>query len=133
MLGAGVVWTPAASAQAPSWPVGRYTLLTVNGQSLPADLPRVDIHHKVRVTGGTLILNSDGTYLCETRAETSYLGLVEQRADTVRSAFATIGGTAVTLTVSAVETDTVATAGQRITWTHETRLSLGPNVYLYSK
>jgi hypothetical protein len=128
-----VVWTPAAGAQAPSWPVGRYTLLTVNGQPLHADMPRVDINHKVRVTSGTLILNPDGTYICETRAETSYLGLVEQRADTVRNVFDTIGGTAVTLTVSAIETDTVATTGQRVTWTRETRLSLGPNVYLYSK
>jgi hypothetical protein len=133
MVGAGVVWTPVARAQGHGWVAGRYALRSVNGHALPVDVPRTDAHHKVRVTGGTLILNADGTYICETLAETSYLGLVEQRADTTRSIFDTIGGTAVTLMVSSTETDTVATTGQRITWTHVTQLSPGLNVYVYGR
>jgi hypothetical protein len=133
MVGAGVVWTPVARAQGQGWAAGRYALRSVNGQALPADMPGTDARHKVRVTGGTLILHADGTYVCETLVEISYLGLVQQRADTAHSIFDTIGGTAVTLMVSSTETDTVATTGQQIAWTRVTQLSPGANVYLYSK
>lgn len=128
-----MVWAPAARAQGQGWAVGRYALRSVNGHALPADVLGTDARHKVRVTGGALILNADGTYLCETLAETSYLGLVQQRADTASSTFDTIGGTTVTFTLTTTVTDTVATTGQRITWTRVTPLSPGPNVYLYSK
>jgi hypothetical protein len=133
MVGAGMVWTPVARAQGQGWAAGRYALRSVNGHALPVDMPGPDARHKVRITGGTLILNADGTYVCETLAETSYLGLVQQRADTTRSIFDTVGGTAVTLMVTSTETDTVATTGQRITWTRVTQLSPGANAYLYSK
>jgi hypothetical protein len=134
LVGAGAVWTPVAGAQGgQGWAAGRYALRSVNGQALPADLPGPDTRHKVRVTSGTLILHADGSYVCETRVETSYLGLVQQRADTVSNIFDTIGGTAVTLMVSTTETDTVATSGQRIAWTRVTQLSPGANTYLYSR
>lgn len=114
-------------------PAGRYALRSVNGQALPASLTPDDSHHKIRVTAGVLVLNNDNSYICETRAETSYMGLVEQQADTLRGTYDTIGGSFITLYVNALHTDTVATTGAQIEWTHATRGSAGTSRYIYGK
>lgn len=142
LLSATVLWAPAAGGQgqpqppvvgqAPSWAVGRYALRSVNGQPLPADIP-IDPRHKVRVTGGTLLLKADGTYVSETVMATSFLGLQQQQSDSAKGVFDTIGGTRITLVVNNTETDTVATTGQQISWTRILAVAQAPYVFVYSK
>ena len=57
--------------------LGRYVLRSVDGVNLPAPIPGEDPRHKLRVMDGVLVLNSDGTYVCQTIVQTSFMGMVE--------------------------------------------------------
>ena len=112
---------------------GRYALRSVNGQLLPVAILVEELHHNTRVTGGVLILNGDNTYICETRLESSYMGLMQPQSDTIRGSWDVIGGSFVTLFVRATHTDTVATSGTQIVWSHATSRNAGLNRYTYSR
>ncbi len=79
--------------------LGRYVLRSVNGVNLPAPIPGEDPRHKISVMDGVLVLNSDGTYLCQTIVQTSFMGMVETEADTIRSQYAPIAGSAIVFRV----------------------------------
>ena len=76
-------WQPRRSARRAASSVAMCCVQWMDG-NLPAPIPGEDPHHKLQVMDGVLTLNSDGTYLCQTIVQTSYLGLVETEADTSR-------------------------------------------------
>ena len=113
--------------------LGRYVLRSVGGVNLPAPVLGEDAHHKIQIMDGVLILNSDGTYICQTIAQTTYMGLVQLEADTLHGRYATIGGGAITFGVPPKEVDTVATTGNQITWLHPTRRVIGIATFVYGR
>jgi hypothetical protein len=113
--------------------LGRYVLRSVDGVNLPAPIPGEDPRHKLRVMDGVLVLNSDGTYICQTIVQTSFMGMVETEADTIRSQYAPIAGSAITFRIPPKEIDTVATSGAQILWSHPVRRGIGGAKFLYSK
>jgi hypothetical protein len=127
---------PTASGR---WPhrqggiLGRYVLRSVGGINLPAPVQGEDARHKIQIMDGVLILNSDGTYICQTIAQTTYMGLVRLEADTLHGRYATIGGAAITFGVPPKEVDTVATTGGQIAWTHPTRQGIGIAKFVYTR
>jgi hypothetical protein len=113
--------------------LGRYVLRSVDGVNLPAPIPGEDPRHKISVMDGVLVLNSDGTYICQTIVQTSFMGMVETEADTIRSQYAPIAGSAIVFRVPPKEMDTVATSGAQILWSHPVRRGIGGAKFLYSK
>jgi hypothetical protein len=113
--------------------LGRYVLRSVDGVSLPAPILGEDARHKIQVMDGVLVLNSDGTYICQTIVQTSYMGLVQTEADTIRSQYSAIAGSAIAFRIPPKEVDTVATTGAQIMWTHPVRKGLASAKFLYSK
>jgi hypothetical protein len=113
--------------------LGRYVLRSVDGVSLPAPILGEDPRHKIQVMDGVLILNSDGTYICQTIVQTSYMGLVQTEADTIRSQYTAIAGTAISFRIPPKEVDTVATTGAQIAWSHPVRKGIASAKFLYSK
>ena len=89
-------------------------LRSVDGVNLPAPIPGEDARHKISVMDGVLVLNSDGTYICQTIVQTSFMGMVQTEADTIRSQYAPIAGSAIVFRVPPKEMDTVATSGAQI-------------------
>ena len=113
--------------------IGRYVLRSVDDGNLPAPIPGEDPHHKLQVMDGVLTLNSDGTYVCQTIVQTTYLGLVETEADTIKGQFAPVAGAAIAFRIPPKEIDTVATTGAQITWTHPVRRGVRAAKFVYSK
>jgi hypothetical protein len=113
--------------------LGRYVLRSVDGVNLPAPIPGEDPRHKLSVMDGVLVLNSDGTYICQTIVKTSFMGMVETEADTIRSQYTPLAGTAIVFRVPPKELDTVATSGAQILWTHPVRRGIGGAKFLYTK
>ena len=113
--------------------LGRYVLRSVDGVNLPAPIPGEDPRHKLRVMDGVLVLNSDGTYICQTIVQTSFMGMVETEADTIRSQYAPLAGSAIIFRIPPKEMDTVATSGSQILWSHPIRRGIGGAKFLYSK
>jgi hypothetical protein len=113
--------------------LGRYVLRSVDGVNLPAPIVGEDPRHKLRVMDGVLVLNSDGTYLCQTIVQTSFMGMVETEADTVKSQYAPLAGSAITFRIPPKEIDTVATNGASILWSHPVRKGIASAKFLYSK
>jgi hypothetical protein len=113
--------------------LGRYVLRSVDGVNLPAPILGEDPRHKIQVMDGVLVLNSDGTYICQTIVQTSFMGLVQTEADTMHSTYAAIAGAAIAFRIPPKEVDTVATTGAQITWTHPVRKGIAGAKFLYSK
>jgi hypothetical protein len=113
--------------------LGRYVLRSVDGGNLPALIPSDDRHRKLQVIDGVLTINSDGTYLCQTIVQTTYMGLVETEADTVKGQYAPFAGASIVFRVPPKEIDTVTTTGSQITWTHPVRKGIGAAKFVYSK
>jgi len=113
--------------------LGRYVLRSVGGANLPAPVAGEDPHHKVLVMDGVLLLNSDGSYICQTIVQTTYMGLVQLEADTIHGPYSTIGGGAITFGVPPKEVDTVPSTGGQITWTHPTRRGIGIAQFIYTR
>jgi hypothetical protein len=113
--------------------LGRYVLRSVDGVNLPAPIPGEDPRHKLSVMDGVLVLNSDGTYLCQTIVKTSFMGMVETEADTIRSQYTPLAGSAIVFRVPPKEIDTVATSGAQILWSHPVRRGIGGAKFLYTK
>jgi hypothetical protein len=113
--------------------LGRYVLRSVDGVSLPAPILGEDPRHKIQVMDGVLVLNSDGTYICQTIVQTSYMGLVQTEADTIRSQYSPIAGSAIAFRIPPKEVDTVATTGAQIAWSHPVRKGIASAKFLYSK
>jgi hypothetical protein len=113
--------------------LGRYVLRSVDGVNLPAPIPGEDPRHKLRVMDGVLVLNSDGTYICQTIVQTSFMGMVETEADTIRSQYTPLAGSAIVFRVPPKEIDTVATSGAQILWSHPVRRGIGGAKFLYTK
>jgi hypothetical protein len=113
--------------------IGRYVLRSVDDGNLPAPIPGEDPHHKLQVTDGVLTLNSDGTYVCQTIIQTTYLGLVETQADTIKGQYAPVAGAAIAFRIPPKEIDTVATTGAQIVWTHPVRRGVRAAKFVYSK
>jgi hypothetical protein len=113
--------------------LGRYVLRSVDGGNLPAVIPGEDPHHKLQVMDGVLTLNSDGTYICQTIVQTSYLGLVEVEADTLKGQYAPLAGAWIAFRIPPKEIDTVATTGAQITWSHPVRRGIAGAKFVYSK
>jgi hypothetical protein len=113
--------------------IGRYVLRSVDDSSLPAPIPSEEPRHKLQVMDGVLTLNSDGTYLCQTILKTSYLGLVETEADTLKGQYTPVAGSAIAFRIPPKEIDTVATTGAQITWTHPVRKGIRSAKFVYSK
>jgi hypothetical protein len=113
--------------------IGRYVLRSVDGVNLPAPVTGEDARHKIQVMDGVLILSSNGTYVCQTIAQTTYMGLVQLEADSLHGQYAVIGGGAITFGIPPKEVDTVATTGDQIAWTHPTRRGIGVAKFVYSK
>jgi hypothetical protein len=113
--------------------LGRYVLRSVDGVSLPAPILGEDPRHKIQVMDGVLTLNSDGTYVCQTIVQTSYMGLVQTEADTLHSQYTAIAGSAIAFRIPPIEVDTVATTGAQIAWSHPVRKGIASAKFLYSK
>jgi|GEM_PF-4957304 hypothetical protein len=113
--------------------LGRYVLRSVDGGNLPAPIPGEDPRHKLQVMDGVLTLNSDGTYICQTIVQTSYLGLVQTEADTLKGQYAPLAGASIAFRIPPKEIDTVATTGAQITWMHPVRKGIRSAQFVYSK
>jgi hypothetical protein len=113
--------------------LGRYVLRSVDGVNLPAPIPGEDPRHKVSVMDGVLVLNSDGTYICQTIVQTSFMGMAQTEADTIKSQYSALAGSAIIFRVPPKEMDTVATSGAQILWSHPVRRGIGSAKFLYSK
>jgi hypothetical protein len=113
--------------------IGRYVLRSVDGGNLPAAIPGEDARHKLQVMDGVLTLNSDGTYLCQTIVQTSYMGLVQTEADTLKGQYAPLAGASIAFRIPPKEIDTVATTGAQITWSHPVRKGIASAKFIYSK
>lgn len=113
--------------------IGRYVLRSVDDGNLPAPIPGEDPHHKLQVMDGVLTLNSDGTYVCQTIIQTTYMGLVGTEADTLKGQYAPVAGAAIAFRIPPKEIDTVATTGAQITWTHPVRKGVRAAKFVYSK
>jgi hypothetical protein len=113
--------------------LGRYVLRSVDGGNLPAAIPGEDVRHKLQVMDGVLTLNSDGTYICQTIVQTSYLGLVQTEADTLKGQYAPVAGASIAFRIPPKEIDTVATTGAQITWSHPVRRGIASAKFVYSK
>jgi hypothetical protein len=113
--------------------LGRYVLRSVDGGNLPAAIPGEDVRHKLQVMDGVLTLNSDGTYICQTIVQTSYLGLVQTEADTLKGQYAPLAGASIAFRIPPKEIDTVATTGAQITWSHPVRKGIANAKFVYSK
>jgi hypothetical protein len=113
--------------------LGRYVLRSVDGVNLPAPIPGEDPRHKLSVMDGVLVLNSDGTYICQTIVKTSFMGMVETEADTIRSQYTPLAGSAIVFRIPPKELDTVATSGAQILWSHPVRRGIGGAKFLYTK
>jgi hypothetical protein len=126
--------TPArAAARAQGGIIGRYVLRSVDGVNLPAPIPGEDPRHKLQVMDGVLVLNSDGTYVCQTIVQTTFMGLVQTEADTIKSQYTPMAGTQIAFRIPPKEVDTVATTGAQITWAHPVRRGIGTAKFLYTK
>ncbi|GEM_PF-5364922 len=110
---------------------GEYVLRSVDGITLPAPLAGEDPQHKVRVTSGVLVLRPDGTYVCRTVGETSYLGYRQAFTDSLSGNYAVLQSGAISLAAKGVKADTIRTYGFQIVWSHPVRTWFGR--FLYSR
>jgi hypothetical protein len=129
----GAILAATRTPRAQGGILGRYVLRSVDGGNLPAVIPSDDRHRKLQVMDGVLTINSDGTYLCQTIVQTSYMGLVQTEADTLKGSYAPLAGASIAFRIPPKEIDTVTTTGAQITWLHPVRKGIAAAKFVYSK